>query len=184
MIDVNKNRQAKKYTALEYFKRFSWDYCGTILFKAMPSPYFWWYRNIVLKLFGASIGKRVRISRSVQITCPYNLNLADDVAIDNDVTLYCLGRIDVGTRSVISQKSFLCAGTHDYRDDSMPLIKAPIKIGQDSWICASVFIGPGVVVNDECVVAAGSVVASDVAANTVVAGNPAIFKKYKSDIQR
>ena len=183
MIDVTKNRQSKKYTKLEYFKRLAWDYCGAILFKALPSPCFWWYRNLVLKLFGASVGKRVRVSRSVQITCPYNLNLADDVAIDHEVSLYCLGQIEIGKRSVISQKSFLCAGTHDYRDAAMPLIKAPIKILQDSWVCASVFIGPGVVVNNDCVVAAGSVVVRDVATNTVVGGNPAVFKKFKSDLE-
>ena len=93
MIDVTKNRQSKKYTKLEYFKRLAWDYCA-ILFKALPSPCFWWYRNLVLP-FGASVGKRVRVSRSVQITCPYNLNLADDVAIDHEVSLYCLGQIEI-----------------------------------------------------------------------------------------
>lgn len=179
MIDVNKNRRSRKYTRLEYFKRFSWDYFGAALFKALPSPYFWWYRNLILKLFGASVGKHVRVSRSASITCPYNLKLADGVAIDHDVSLYCLGRIEIGKRCVISQKSFLCAGTHDYRDNAMPLIKAAIIIHSDTWVCASAFIGPGIVINSDCVIGAGSVVISDVAYNSVVAGNPAVFKKYK-----
>jgi len=56
----------------------------------------------------------------------------------------------------------------------MDLIKAPIRIGDGAWVCADVFIGPGVKVGRGAVVGARAVVVKDVADGVVVAGNPAI----------
>jgi putative colanic acid biosynthesis acetyltransferase WcaF len=182
MINVKKNRSEKKYTLSQYLNRLAWDYFGVLLFKIFPTPYFWWYRNIILNLFGAKIGKHVRFCRSVSITCPYNLEVNDGAAIDHNVTLYCLAPVKLGSRCVISQKTFLCAGTHDYHDEAMPLKKLPIKVGNDTWVCASAFIGPGVEIESDCVIGAGSVVISNVARNSVVAGNPATFKKKKYEL--
>ena len=55
----------------------------------------------------------------------------------------------------------------------MPLIYRPITIGAQAWVAANCFVGPGVTVGEGAVVGAHSVVAKDVPAWTVVAGNPA-----------
>ena len=49
----------------------------------------------------------------------------------------------------------------------------PIDIGDDVWIGAGAIVLPGVSVGARAIVGAGSVVTRDVAADTVVAGNPA-----------
>lgn len=49
----------------------------------------------------------------------------------------------------------------------------PVRIGHRAWIGAGAIILPGVTVGDDAVVGAGAVVTRDVAARTVVAGNPA-----------
>lgn len=49
----------------------------------------------------------------------------------------------------------------------------PVVIGNNVWICGNTIILPGVTIGDNSVVAAGSVVRSNVPPNTVVAGNPA-----------
>ena len=51
---------------------------------------------------------------------------------------------------------------------------APITIGNNVWIGAGVIVLAGVSIGDNAVVGAGSVVTKDIAANTVVAGNPAV----------
>ena len=53
----------------------------------------------------------------------------------------------------------------------------PIIIGNDVWIGGHSVILPGVVIGDGAVIAAGSVVTNNVAPRTLVAGNPALFKK-------
>jgi putative colanic acid biosynthesis acetyltransferase WcaF len=81
--------------------------------------------------------------------------------------------VKVGAQACISQRVFLCTGNHDYRDPQFSYRNAPITIGNGAWVGASVFVGPGVEIGDEAVLAAGSVVTRNVPANAVVAGNPA-----------
>ena len=73
----------------------------------------------------------------------------------------------------VSQRAHLCAGTHDFRDPAMPLLRPPITIHDDAWICADAFIGPGVEIGSGAVVGARAVVVKGVAAWMIVAGNPA-----------
>lgn len=87
--------------------------------------------------------------------------------------LYSLGVITIGDRCTISQGAHLCAGTHDIIDPARRLLKPPICVGSDSWVCADAFIGPGVTVGNGAIVGARSVVMRDVTPSVIVAGNPA-----------
>lgn len=49
----------------------------------------------------------------------------------------------------------------------------PIEIGEEAWLGGGAIVLPGVTIGEGAVVGAGSVVTRDVAAETVVAGNPA-----------
>jgi putative colanic acid biosynthesis acetyltransferase WcaF len=87
----------------------------------------------------------------------------------------------IGTRVTISQHAHLCGGTHDDMRIDFPLVKSPITIGDDAWICADSFVGPGVVVGQGAIVGACAVVMRDVAENSVMAGNPAkVIRARKS----
>ncbi|WP_352594101.1 hypothetical protein [Mesorhizobium sp. M0633] len=55
----------------------------------------------------------------------------------------------------------------------MTLVKSPIHISDNAWICADAFIGPGVEIGSGAVVGARAVAMRSVAAGLVVAGNPA-----------
>jgi len=81
---------------------------------------------------------------------------------------------------MISQYSYLCAASHDYTQEHLPLIAQPISIGQGSWVCARAFVGPGVNIGDRVVVAACAVVVKDVASSSVVGGNPAKLIKTRT----
>ncbi len=119
------------------------------------------------------IGRNVQIHPSVCIAIPWNLEVGDWSAIGFDALIYSLGPVRLGQRVTVSQRAHLCAGTHDFRDPAMPLIKPPITIQDDAWICADAFVGPGVEVGRGAVVGARAVVVKDVADRVIVAGNPA-----------
>ncbi|WP_415002151.1 DapH/DapD/GlmU-related protein [Arenimonas sp.] len=104
---------------------------------------------------------------------PWNLDIGDESSIGENVLVYSLGPVKIGRRSTVSHNAHLCAGSHDYRDPALPLLRLPVTIGSDAWICAQSFVGPGIVVGDGAVVGAGAVVTHDVEPWTVVAGNPA-----------
>lgn len=65
-----------------------------------------------------------------------------------------------------------------YRERNQGLEKAsPITVGDNCWFGANVSVMPGVTIGNGCVIAAGSVVTSDLPDNSVAAGVPAVAKK-------
>lgn len=99
--------------------------------------------------------------------------MGEYVVVGPDVDLYCVAPINIGDHVMISQRSFLCAATHDHREPDLPLIAKEIAIGRESWVCAQAIIGPGVKVGHCAVIGAGAVTFRDVEPGVIVAGNPA-----------
>jgi putative colanic acid biosynthesis acetyltransferase WcaF len=124
-------------------------------------------------MFGARVGRNVHVFPTVRVTIPWNLTLEDECAVGDDAILYALGPIRVGARATVSQYAHLCAGSHDWRDPTMPLLRPPIDIGADVWVCADVFVGPGVTVGHGAILGARAVVMKDCPAGVIMAGNPA-----------
>jgi putative colanic acid biosynthesis acetyltransferase WcaF len=170
-LDVGANRDAKKYGGREMALRVLWM-PGRCLFRWSPRPCFR-LRRALLRIFGASVGRRVNIYPSALIYYPWNLEIGDWSSIGEWTLVYNLGRVTIGERVTISQRSHLCAGTHDYRAQDMPLLKPPITVKDQAWICADAFVGPGVTIGEGAVVGARAVAVKDVPAWTVVVGNPA-----------
>lgn len=177
-MDIEANRKTKKYTRKELVIRLLWAGCKP-LFRYSPRLCYRW-RNFLLKLFGSKVGPGVRIHNRVDIFYPANLEIGAFSSINFDVLIYNLGPLRIGKSVTISQRSHLCGGSHDARDPFMALQKLPITISDRVWVCADVFIGPGVTLETESLAAARSVVVKNVPANTIVAGNPAVPKGQRN----
>ena len=170
-LDISGNRKAAKYSRSELAVRFLWS-LGQWLFRLSPRPCFGW-RRVVLRCFGAKVATHVHVYSSTRIYFPWNLSVGDWSAVGEEALIYNLGPVTIGQKVTISHRAHLCAGNHDYRRPDMPLLKPPIGIKDQAWICADAFVGPGVLVGEGAVVGARAVVVRDVEAWTVVAGNPA-----------
>lgn len=177
-LDIQANRGAQKYSPAEMARRILWT-LGQLAFRFSPRPCFGW-RRFVLRSFGASMGAHVNTYPSTRIYFPWNLTVGDWSAIGEDVLVYNLGPVTIGERATISHRAHLCAGTHDYTAPELPLLKPPIVIGDQAWICADAFVGPGVRVGEGAVVGARAVVMKDVSPWSVVAGNPARVIKERT----
>jgi putative colanic acid biosynthesis acetyltransferase WcaF len=171
-LDIEANRRAQKWAPKELLGRFVWEILERPLFRWTPRQ-LWWWRRFVLRIFGARIGRSVQIHPSARIAIPWNLEIGDYSAIGDHAIVYCLGPIRIGNCATISQYAHLCAGSHDFRQSDMPLIKAHITIADEVWVCANAFIGPNIVLGARAIVAAAAVVVRDVDANHIVGGNPA-----------
>ena len=158
------------YSASEYFGRFAWKIVQATLVRWSPRRCLGW-RNFWLRRFGCRIAGGV--APTTHIWHPWLLEMGPCSMVSDRVEVYNLGKITIGEHSVISQDAYLCAGTHDHTDPTLPLQRKDITIGNGVWICAGAFIGPGVTVGDNAVVGARAVVMKDVPAGMVVAGNPA-----------
>jgi putative colanic acid biosynthesis acetyltransferase WcaF len=176
MLDIKSNREARSYSAREFAYRIAWG-VGHRAFGLIPRPLFE-LRSAWLRSFGARIGRHVHIYPSARVYFPWNLTVGDWSSIGEWVLVYDLGKVTIGNKVTISQRAHLCAGSHDYRDPAMPLLKPPIHIADEVWICADAFIGPQVTVAEGAIVGARAVVVKDVSPWIIVAGNPArIIKK-------
>jgi len=169
--DIEANRAAEKYRPSECRLRLAWS-LGLPMFRLTPRPCFG-LRRWLLRRYGAVVGEQVNTYPSSTIYFPWNLQIGDYSAVGEWALIYNLGPVTIGERCTISQRTHLCAGTHDYRDPAMPLQKLPIHIGSDAWVCADAFIGPGVSVGARAIVGARAVAVNHVAENAIVAGNPA-----------
>ncbi len=165
------NRSSNKYSMRDQMRRVMWGLVKP-LFRFSPRIFFAW-RNFLLRRFGARIGKQVHIYNSASIYFPWNLEVGDWSAIGEQALIYNLGPVRIGARVTISQRAHLCAGTHDHKDPSMQLLKPPVMVADQAWICADAFLGPGVTVGEGAVVGARAVVIKEVAPWQIVAGNPA-----------
>lgn len=170
-LDIETNRKTTKWSRKALLGRVLWVLVSPT-FRLVPRP-FWGWRRMLLRLFGAQIGRGVHIYPSVYITIPWNLTIEDQAAVGDRAALYALGPIHIGARATVSQGAHLCAGSHDISRRDRPLTRPPITVAPDAWVAADAFIGPGVTVGAGAVVGARSVVTRDVAPRTVVAGNPA-----------
>src|SRR5437868_2181677 len=96
----------------------------------------------LLRWFGAKDGRSVIIRSQVNISFPWRLAIGDNVWIGEGVWILSLAQIVIESNVCISQRSYLCSGSHDYRSESFDLITKPICIRERSWVAANSFIGP------------------------------------------
>jgi len=130
-------------------------------------------RCALLRVFGASVGARVVVRGNVNVTYPWRLTLGDDVWLGEEVMILSLAPVVIESSVCLSQRAFLCTGSHDFRSPDFDLITKGITVRGGSWIAAQAFVGPGVEVGEGSMVSAGSVVTQNVPPRTIVRGNPA-----------
>lgn len=171
MLNVEQNRRARKYSLGELTRRLLWTLAQP-LFRFSPRPCFGW-RRFLLRCFGAKIGRSVHVYPSATIYLPWNLEAGDQSAIGERALIYNLGRVTLGARVTISHCAHVCAGTHDHTKPDFPLLRPPIMIGSEAWICADAFVGPGVTIGEGAIIGARAVAVKDVRPWSIVIGNPA-----------
>ncbi|MFM5918592.1 MAG: putative colanic acid biosynthesis acetyltransferase [Novosphingobium sp.] len=159
--------------------RVLWMATWLVLARFTPPPLHGW-RRFVLRLFGADVGRNARVHASASIWLPANLELGEHVLIGPGVRLYNQGRITIGARSVISQRAHICASTHDITDPLFQLVVRPVTIGQQCWVAAEAFVGPGVTMGDRSVLGARGALFTSAEPDGVYGGNPAAFIKLRN----
>lgn len=151
--------------------RLVWNFASVLLVRWTPRPLHAW-RSMVLRAFGARIGKGCHIYPKAVIWAPWNLEIGDETGVADGAILYSQALIRLGRRVVISQGAHLCTGTHDYEDPGFPLYAKPITVGDHAWVAAESFVHPGITIGEGAVIGARSVVTKDAPPWMVSAGHP------------
>ena len=159
--------------------RVVWMATWLVFARFTPPPLHGW-RRLILRLFGAKIAPGARVHASVTIWLPANLDLGVEALIGPGARIYNQGRITIGARTVVSQRAHICASSHDISDPQFQLICRPVVIGDQCWVAAEAFVGPGVTMADRSVLGARAALFSDAEADSVYSGNPAIRIKDRA----
>jgi putative colanic acid biosynthesis acetyltransferase WcaF len=149
-----------------------WWLVQATLFRGSPQLLYG-FRRWLLRLFGAQIGEGVLLRPSVKIPYPWKLSIGDHSWIGDDAVLYSFAQITIGKDVVVSQKSYLCAGTHDYRSPAFDIKAMPIVIEDEAWLASDVFVAPGITIGKGAVVGSRSSVFKNLPAMMVCIGSPA-----------
>ena len=159
------------YPKRDYVRRLAWLAIQSTLYRFSPGRCYGW-RRFWLQLFGAKLGVAAAVHGTTRIMHPWLLTIGDWSNLGAGVTVYNLGPVTVGNHTLISQNTYLCAGSHDHTKPTLPLTRPPITIGDGVWICANVFVCPNVTIGDNALIAAAAVVSKDVPPNVIAGGNP------------
>lgn len=176
--NLNSYKNPKNFRGKSKIKVQLWWIVQAIFFKTSPQVLYYW-RRFLLRSFGAEIGKGVLIRPSVKITYPWKIKIGDYSWIGDDVVLYSLGEIEIGNNTVISQRSYICTGSHDYNKVDFPIYAEKIVVEDGCWLATDVFVAPGITIEKGTVVGARSSVFKDLEAFSIYVGSPAQFIKKR-----
>jgi putative colanic acid biosynthesis acetyltransferase WcaF len=140
-------------------------------------------KPVILRMFGARIGRGVTIKPNVRIKFPWRLSIGDHCWIGQGLWIDNIADVKIGAQVCVSQNGYLCTGSHDHRRRGFDLIALPITIEEGAWVAANSLLLPGVTVGANAIVAAGSVVTKDVPPATIVGGNPARFIRDREAVE-
>jgi putative colanic acid biosynthesis acetyltransferase WcaF len=160
-------------------KEATWLVVSLLLFRLCPFSFSALKRS-VLRFYGAKIGHGVVIKPQVKITFPWKLEIGDHVWLGEECWLFNLEKVVIASNVCISQRAFLCAGSHNYKRPTFDLITKPITLGAGVWIGAGAWVGPGVDIGEQAVLTAGSVASNHLEPSGIYRGNPAILVRKRT----
>lgn len=137
--------------------------------------------GLMVRLTGKPIDSSFRMFPPFYTDCGKNITIGKNVFINSGCRFQDQGGITIGDDALIGHNVVLATLNHGLApNDRSTTYPAPIVIGKNVWIGASVTIVSGVTIGDNAVIAAGAVVTKDVPENVIVGGVPAkIIKKIE-----
>lgn len=164
------------FSRRNWLARWVFGWVWLVLCRPSPRRLHSW-RRLWLRVFGARIGRGTRIYPDARFWAPWNFSCGEYCILGERSQFLSMAAITLGDRVVVSQEAYLAAATHELETPDFALIARPIRIESRAWIAARAFILPGLTIGEGAVVGAQAVVTRDVAAWTIVAGNPARLVK-------
>jgi putative colanic acid biosynthesis acetyltransferase WcaF len=128
-------------------------------------------RRAVLIAFGARIGKEVILRPGLRVRFPWKLEIGDRSWIGEDVWLHNQDGLTIGCDVVISQGTFITAGSHAHQRD-MGLITRPVNVGDGAWVTARCVVLGGTRIGVSSLVTPGTVVSGEVPDGMVFGQQP------------
>jgi acetyltransferase-like isoleucine patch superfamily enzyme len=134
---------------------------------------------------GISVGAFVRIGAYAVIEAlvpgrGVTVRIEDGAYLGNFARITAVGEVVIGEEAMLSDRVYVSDTGHVYEDVTRPIKRQGLRdgrrveIGRGAWVGIGAAIVGNVCIGENAVVAANTVVRTDVPDFTVVAGNPAV----------
>jgi putative colanic acid biosynthesis acetyltransferase WcaF len=173
-----KNWKPGDYKAGPKWKIILWNFTNVILF-INPLNASYKLKSMILRSFGAKVGKGVVFKQNISIKYPWLLEIGDYVWIGERVWIDNLGKVKIGNNVCISQGAMLLTGNHNYKKSSFDLIVGEITLEDGVWVGAKSVVCPGVTMKSHSILTVGSVLTKDAEEYGIYQGNPAVLIKKR-----
>lgn len=176
--DLSKYDNSWYHPGGNFLKRILWYFINHLFFNSGLFPISD-FKVLLLRLFGAKIGKGVNIKPKVSIKYPWNLEVGDFSWIGESVWIDNLVRVSIGANCCLSQGAMLLTGNHNYKRSTFDLMVGEIILEEGVWIGAKAIVCPGISCRSHSILSVGSVARSDLESYGIYQGNPAIKVKHR-----
>ncbi|WP_026898967.1 WcaF family extracellular polysaccharide biosynthesis acetyltransferase [Daejeonella oryzae] len=182
---MNKTQLKKRFDKKDFdagassLKIFIWYFISTLFFRSGLIP-FSVILVMILRLFGAKIGRDVRIKPFVNIKYPWKLSIDDHTWIGENCCIENLARVSLEKNVCLSQGCMILTGNHDYKSPYFDLITREVYIEEGAWIGAKSVVCPGIRVFSHAILTVGSIATQNLEAYTIYQGNPAVKVRIRT----
>lgn len=166
-----RNQKTQNLTKRNKIKIQIWRCVDALFFKTSLNALSTW-RILLLKIFGAKIGKCCYISPKAHIVAPWNLTIGNYSSIDDYAFIKSTISVTIGDYVSISNFVHIIPGGHNVRTRDFASDRKAVFIGNGAFIGADSYIGKGVTIGQMAVIGARSVVLKDIPENTIAFGSP------------
>ena len=163
-------------------------YLVNLMMSILPNSGMQGFKSRLFRWAGVKVGQQVELFQVIRIQGIGELELGDYCFVGHEV-LFMLNegsKIIIEPSAVVSSRCTVITGFHPITPDGERIISregttSTVRICQGAAVLAGCMVLPGVTVGDKSLVAAGAVVAKDVAPYTLVGGCPAKLIKNLKD---
>lgn len=159
-------------------KRIFWYFTCHLFFTHGLFP-FSSVKILILRMFGAKVGKGVHLKPSVNIKYPWFLEMGDYVWIGEHVWIDNLTDVKIGNNVCLSQGAMLLTGNHNYKLQTFDLMTGKIELEDGVWIGAKSVVCPGITCLSHSILSVNSVATKDIEPYSIYQGNPAVKVKTR-----
>jgi putative colanic acid biosynthesis acetyltransferase WcaF len=164
----------ENYKAGPRWKVLTWFFINYFIFDSvLPWPYK--LKVVLLRLFGAKVGKGLVIKVKVRVKYPWRLVIGDNCWLGESVWIDNLENVSIGSNVCISQGAMLLTGNHDYTRIDFPYRLGKIVLDDGVWIGAQSVVCPGITCKSHAILTVNSVATKTLEPWSIYMGNPAIF---------
>lgn len=135
-------------------------------------------KKVIYKIvFGKKIsfgkGTTFRMNFKIYLENTGKISIGNNVFFNHNCSLNCLESIEIGDNCLFGENVKIYDQNHKFKERKEKISEqgfttAPVKIGENCWICSNVIILKGVSIGDNCVIGANSLVYKDIPSNSVV----------------